>query len=126
MARVEGNGDQDFLAACRTMDSASPQVIFHVTGPLHAFGIRLTFKFGEDLHHGLADDVGKDVQSSTVRHADHGFENIVVGGAFQDLVQHDDKSFESFETETLLPDKAGLQKLFELFRLNQTIEDTVT
>ena len=70
------------------VDSAGAQVILHVAGPLHAFGIRLAFKFGEDLHHGLSDNIGKDVQSSAMRHADYGFENVVIGGAFQDLVQH--------------------------------------
>ncbi len=122
MAWIEGDGDDDFASVRRSENAAGAEVILHVAGTLDAIGIRFAVEFGEDLRHRFADDVGEDVEAAAVSHADDGFGDIFVGGAFENFVERDDGAFQAFQAETLLADETGLQEMFEFFGLNEAIE----
>ena len=70
----------------------------------------------------LADDVRQHVEPAAMRHADHRFVHVGVGGAIQDLVQNHDGRFRAFQRKALVADETGVQKMFELLGFDHALE----
>ena len=104
----------------RAPDAARAEVILHVARTLRAGGIDVAFEFGENLRERLADDVGQYVQPAAMRHADDDFVDVVRGGALEQFVENGDRRFAAFEREPLLADESRVQKMLELFGLDQS------
>ena len=100
-------------------------MVFHVAGALYALRIGLAVEFGENLRHRFTHDIGEHVQPAAMRHADDGFMNALVGGALQNFVKADNRAFQPFKAKALLPDEAALQEMFELFGLDQAIQNAL-
>ena len=125
MTGIERDRNQNFFARGGGVHAARAEMVFHVAGALHAIRVGLTFEFGENLRHRFTNHVGEHVQPAAMRHADDGFVHVLVGGALQNFVEDHDGACQSFEPEALLADKAGLQEVFELFRLDQAVQDAL-
>src|SRR5579883_42407 len=115
MAGVERYGYNDFLAIGSLPDAAGAQVVFDIAGALRAVRID-AFELREDLHHGLANDIGQHIQAPAVRHADHGFVHAGIRGAVQNFIQDHDGRLGAFQREAFVPHEARVEKMLELFR----------
>ena len=77
-------------------------MIFHIAGAAGILGIhRIAEKFRNDGAERLAEDVVKNVQPATVRHADHKLANAKLRAAFQNLLDGRDHRLAAIDAETL-------------------------
>ena len=110
--RVEAQR-QVHLPTRRHHVGGEPLVIFDVTG---ADLIRQpAFELVEQFTRVLAQDVDQHIQTTPVRHADHGFHHAVAAQPLQPLVQHRNQTFRSFQAEPFGPWIAAVQVLLEPF-----------
>ncbi|MNV09482.1 hypothetical protein D3C71_999740 [compost metagenome] len=67
----------------------------------------------------LAHDVGENVQTATMGHAEHDFFQTVLATALDDLLQRRDQRFAAIEAETLGALEAHVEELLVTFGFNQ-------
>ena len=98
-------------------------MVFHVTTALHAFGIEVALKLGEYVAVGLSNNVGEDVQTPSVGHAQNRFFDAQVGREVQDALQHDDRRLSPFESEALLTNVTRMQEALKDFGFTQHVKN---
>ena len=100
------------------------KVILNVTRAHHVvrFG-RVAHEFREDRLEWFAHDVGKNVQTTTVRHAEHNLADAKLAAAFKDLFKCRHQGFATINTETLGADIFGVKIVFETFGFDQALKD---
>ena len=76
VARIERDRHDDHAARGRSSNSGCAQVILHVALALERFRIHRAVEFRKELHHALADDIGKRAEASAMRHPDHTFDHV--------------------------------------------------
>ncbi len=118
---VERHRHNNLASAGRLAHAAGAKMIFHVARALRAVRID-TFKFGQNLHQRLVDNVRQHVEPAAVRHADHRFVHVGIGGEIQNLVQNHHGRFRAFERKALVTDKTRVQEMFELLGLDHALE----
>src|SRR5699024_6266953 len=78
---VRGNGDFGGVVVVGGEGTCSPEVILHVTGSLGNAGVCIANEFPEDLCEGLAGNVGQDVETTAVSHANCYLIEALIGGS---------------------------------------------
>ena len=79
-------------------------------------GASISSKFVEDGLDGLPNDIGQNVETTTVRHADDDVLDTLVDTSVDESLHAGDETLATFETEPLLVGILGGDKLFEEFR----------
>ncbi|NBV65143.1 MAG: hypothetical protein EBR71_11915 [Planctomycetes bacterium] len=100
-------------------------VVLHVTRTLNTFGIEIAFELAEDVAVALSDNIGENIESSPVGHADDHVAGPVVGGSTDDGIEGHDGGFTTFETKTLLSDVAGVEELLKDFSSREFLHDAL-
>lgn len=100
MRRVGDERKSNALAGWRRADVVSTQMVLYVTA---AFFIRVcrSSKFGQDGFDGFPDNVGKDIQSTTMGHADHDRLDARVDRSVDESLHAGNQRFSTLEAETL-------------------------
>ena len=83
----------------------------------------MALELGEDRLVALAHDVGQHVQSTPVRHAEHGAVELGVRRLREDLVENRDRRLRSFDPEPLRADVLRREELLERLRRIEALED---
>ncbi|MND53740.1 hypothetical protein D3C80_447860 [compost metagenome] len=118
--RRVGRQRQVNLVAVEFAVGGGTEVVLHVTGTLNI--VRLERTALELVEHGavrLAHDVGENVQTATMGHAEHDFFQTVLATALDDLLQRRDQRFAAIEAETLGALEAHVEELLVTFGFNQ-------
>ena len=71
----------------------------------------------------LSKYVYQHIQAPSVRHSNHGFDDAVGTKPLQHLVQHGNKTFRAFQSETLGPGVATMQVFFQPFSGGEAFEN---
>ena len=75
-------------------------------------------EFRENFIQRFSEDVGKDAQATAVGHAHHDIFDIVFNRKLDDLVQHRNHRFQTFDGKAFLPDERPMQEMFERFHVD--------
>ena len=84
----------------------------------------LALELAQDLLVGAVDDVGEDVQSAPVRHADHDPMRARLGSELDGLVEHWHQHVQAFDRELLLSEEGATQVVLEDLDLRQLLEQS--
>ncbi len=104
--------------------SGRPKVIFDVTRAHHVVRLgRVAHEFREDRLERFVEHIGQNVQTTTVRHAEHDLADAKLAAAFEDLFKGRHQGFATVDAETLGADIFGVQIVFETFGFDQTFKD---
>lgn len=122
MRGVGDQGELDALAGGRGTLEVHTQVVLDVTRAL-VRGFGRTGEFTEDRLVGLTDDVGKDVETTTVRHTDDNVLDTVVNATVNQGLHTGNERFTTLKTETLVVGELGGQEGLEAVRPDQTVKD---
>ncbi len=79
------------------MHARGAEVVFHVARALHAFHVDSAFELRKNLYQRLADDVGEHIQPPAMRHADHHFSDLALGGAVEKFMKDRDRGLRAFQ-----------------------------
>lgn len=123
MGRVGDEGELDALAGGSRALEVHTQVVLDVTGTL-LIGTSHTGELGEDSLVGLADDVGEDVETTTMGHTNDDILDAIVDGAVDEGLHTRNKGLATLETETLIVGILGGKERLEAGGPNKTVEDT--
>src|SRR5690554_502586 len=91
-------------------------VVLHVPIPHSEVRFGRTFKLGKNLLVSLAHDIGQDVQTSPVSHADHAFLNAKIRTNIDQRIQKWNRAFSALKGETLLPYILCMEEIFKNYR----------
>jgi hypothetical protein len=97
-------------------------VVLDITGALVG-RLGRTGKLAEDRFIGLADDVGQNVKTTSVRHTDDDILDTKVDTAVNQGLHTGDQSLATLQTETLVVGELGGKEGLEAGRPDQTIKD---
>lgn len=123
--QVRGVGDQgklDTLTRGGRALEVHTQVVLDITGSLVG-GLGGTSELTEDGLVGLTDDVGEDVQTTTVRHTDDDVLDTVVDTAVDEGLHTGHKGLTTLQTETLVVGELGRKEGLEAVGPDQAVED---
>jgi hypothetical protein len=115
----------DFLAAAGRYLRRVAHVVLHVAVAHGEVGHGGAFELRENLLVGFAHDVGQHVQPAAVGHANHHFLHAQFGAFANDGVEGGDGGFAAFERKAFLPQKFGVQEVFEHHGLVQLLQDAL-
>jgi len=119
---VGNQGELNTLSGGRGTLEVHTQVVLDVTGAL-VRGFGRTGEFAEDRLVGLTDDVGENVETTTVRHTNNNVLDTVVNAAVNQGLHTGNERFTSLKTETLVVGELGGQEGLEAVRPDQTVKD---
>ena len=80
------------------------------------------FEGGDDRGVGLAEDVGQDIETAAVGHAEHDLAHAVGGGIVDDRVEHRHQGVGALDREALLTEIGLVQEALEALDLGQPLE----
>ena len=83
------------------------------------------FELVEEVARHLAENIGQYVEASAMRHADDHLVGAGYAGLLHHPVENRDQRLSTLEREALLPDIAGVQILFQVFRRDHAIQNPV-
>ncbi len=120
---VRRHRDVDGHATGILEDAARTLVVLDVAAALDALGVEVALEFAEDVAVGLAHDVGEHVETSAVRHGDHGFARALVRGDVEHRLQRHDRRLATLESESLLAHVARVQEALEDLGFTEGVEN---
>ena len=123
VAGVEAEGEVDLATAGCLPDIMIAEVIFDIASAEIEFRL-FVFELAKDEARALAHDIGQDVESSAVRHAEDHVLDPLGPSLFEGEAQEGDQTFGAFEGEALGADVFFLNELFEGDRVGQPGQDT--
>ena len=118
VGRVRSNVHVDHFARIGLALGCPSQVIFHITIE-DGFLVILTIKLAENIFGRFSEDIGEDVQTSTMGHPHHKLLHSLVRSLFNDYVQSRNQGFTPFKRKPLLSHIFGMQETFEGYSLVQ-------
>ncbi len=121
--RVGRQADRQRGAGTRLEGALRSQVVLHVARALDGVGVDIALELPEELRVRLADDVGQHVQTSAVRHAEHGGVEALIGCLLQHCVEDRDERLCALQAEPLLAQVLGGQELLERLGSVEAVED---
>src|SRR5690606_25413312 len=121
--RVRRELDVDLLTRLRGNKRRVSEVVLHIAVTHGEVGTYVPFKFRENLFVSLPEDIGQHVEPSPVRHSNHDFPDIEVGGPIDDRLQRRNRILSSLDGKSFLAEKLRVKKVFEHHRLVQFGED---
>lgn len=119
---VGNQGELDALAGRSGTLEVHTQVVLHVTRALVGWFCR-TGKLAEDGLVGLTDDVGEDVETTTVRHTNDNVLDTILDTTVDQGLHTRDERLTTLQTETLVVGELGGQEGLEAVRPDETVED---
>ena len=121
--RVGGQFDVEGVARRTGEGAGLSEVVLDVAGALDGLGIDVALELGEELLVLLADDVDEHVETTAMRHAEHGGVHGGVGGGAEHGVEQGDGRFGALDAESLLAEVLGAEELLERLGGVESIED---
>jgi hypothetical protein len=123
MRRVGNERELDALARrCGTLE-VHAKMVLDVTGAL-ILTTSCTGEFAEDGLVGLSDDVGENVETTTMGHTDNDILDTVINTAVNEGLHTRDKGLTTLETKSLIVRVLGSQERLEAGTPDKTVEDT--
>ncbi len=123
MRRV-GRQGQVNLVAVELAVRGSAEVVLHVAGAFDFIGLEGTaLEFVEDRAMRLVHDVGQDVQTTAMGHAENNLLETFLAAALDDLLERRDQRFTAVEAEALGALVLDVDELFEALGLDQLLKD---
>ena len=91
-------------------------MVFHIPRPLNIIRVGgIALKFRKHFHHGFVHNVGQNVQTATVGHAQNDLFRAQLGRGFQGPLQRRNDTFPAVQTKTLGARVFQVQVFFKPF-----------
>ena len=88
VGRVEGQVEVNAIALGSDLIAVVAKVVLHVARAEVLRALEVIFEFFEDVPTSFAEDVGEDVETTPMGHADRSLLVLGVGGGLQESVEH--------------------------------------
>src|SRR5208337_145484 len=122
VAGIRDEVNVERLSGGSRVGAGSAYVILDVAGTKHAARIDI-LKARDNLVHGLAGDVGHDVEAAAVAHGHDGIDAAEIASGVENGIKKRNKRGVAFQRETLAAEIAALKHLFKEIGANQTVQD---
>ena len=122
VAGIRDEVNVERLSGGSRVGAGSAYVVFDVAGTEHAARIDV-LKARDNLVHGLAGDVGHDVEPAAVAHGHDGIDAAEIASGVENGIEKRNKRGVAFQRETLAAGIAALEHLFKEIGANQAVEN---